>query len=63
MPGKFESSNVSRDNVSREIGRTGLLDLISPCKLPEVSPETFGGFCKNIGKFPGDFREELYSIV
>ena len=22
FPGKFESSNVSRDNVSREIGRT-----------------------------------------
>ena len=23
FPGKFKSSNVSRDNVSREIGRTG----------------------------------------
>ena len=22
FPGKFESSNISRDNVSREIGRT-----------------------------------------
>ena len=22
FPGKFESSNVSRDNISREIGRT-----------------------------------------
>ena len=33
--GKFESSNVSRDNLSREIGRTGEADL--KAKAPEPS--------------------------
>ena len=27
MPGKFESSNLSRDNASREIGRTAIFVL------------------------------------
>ena len=33
IPGKFESSNVSRDNVSREIGRTPM-----PVMIAEHAP-------------------------
>ena len=31
FPGRFESSNISRDNVSREIGRTIVIIVISYC--------------------------------
>ena len=30
LPGKFESSNLSRDNVSREIGRMRAAPLVAP---------------------------------
>ena len=33
FPGKFESSNVSRDNISREIGRSGSVPTRRPSRL------------------------------
>ena len=37
FPGKFESSNVSRDNVSREIGRN-LIFMCCPLNVREKDP-------------------------
>ena len=46
FPGKFESSNVSRDNVSREIGRTGRTTLRVISEAQEVRAQQTGAESK-----------------
>ena len=47
LSGKFESSNLSRHNASREIGRSGLFEIgLAACAGENLAPCVFdcGGF-------------------
>ena len=50
LPGKFESSNLSRDNLSREIGRTGfpIIGDFPSSPLEEDGRRDRRGLCYNI---------------